>query len=58
MLWDAEEHADHAQRHDCAEILDEVEPIPADQGVEATRGEFADLWFQGVDLAWYESPGQ
>ena len=58
VLWDAEEHADDAQRHDRAEILDEVEPIPADEGVEAARGKFANLGLEGVDLAWREGPGE
>ena len=58
MFRDAEEHADHAQRHDRAEVLDEVEPIAADQGIEAARGEFADLWLQGVDRARDEGSGE
>ena len=58
VLGDAEEHADHAQRHDSAEILDKVEPIPAHEGVEASRGEFADLWFEGIDLAWRKGSGE
>ncbi len=58
VLWHTEKHADHAQRHDCAEILDEVEPIPAHERVEATCCEFADQRFEGIDLPRYERPGE
>ena len=56
VLGDAEQHAHHAQRHDRAEILDEVEAIAADQRVQAPLGELADHGLERVDLAWREGP--
>jgi hypothetical protein len=35
VLGNAEQHAHHAQRHDGAEILDEVEPVAAGQRAQA-----------------------
>ena len=58
VLGDAEEHADNTQRHDCAEMLHEVDLISADEGVEAARGELADQRLDGIHLAWRERTGE
>jgi len=42
VFGDAEEHADHTQRHDSSELLDEVELIAADEGIETAGGELTD----------------
>ena len=43
---DAHEHPDDLHRHLGAEVGDEVEPVGADQRVEALGGEVADLLFE------------
>ncbi len=58
VLGDAEEHADDAQRHDRAEMLDEVDLISTDERVEAAGGELADQGLDGIHLPRREGTGQ
>jgi hypothetical protein len=50
-LGDAEEHADHAHRHHRTELGDDVEPVGADERVEAAGAERPHLVLEGGHAA-------
>ena len=57
-LGDAEQHSDHVDRHDVAEVEHEVEAVLTDERIERIRAEVADLALQRVHLARGEHAGE
>jgi hypothetical protein len=58
VLWNPEQHPDHAQWHHRAEVLDEIEMLTVGQRVEAPLGELTDHRFELIDLARSEGTRQ